>query len=167
MRITRAATALAICAIAVVGTGAARAATPYDDLLSSEAARLAAHASQPEAAGAQQALGETPSLVHLVGERPAVDAAVGHASGRCARTGARAQFARHARGRVLERRRQVGVLVELLELALARRAAPHARSSASRSEPTSGGPFARDRGCSSRRCRPCRSRPGVRRRVGR
>jgi len=47
MRITRAATALAICAVVVVGAGVARAGTPYDDLLSSEAARLAAHASQP------------------------------------------------------------------------------------------------------------------------
>src|SRR5690349_6289410 len=56
MRITRAATPLAICAVAVVGAGVARAATPYDDLLSAWAARLAAHASQTEAAGALAAL---------------------------------------------------------------------------------------------------------------
>src|SRR5262245_46419977 len=49
---------LAICALAVIGGGAAQAgpAAPYDELLASEAARLAAHASQPEGAGALAAL---------------------------------------------------------------------------------------------------------------
>ena len=49
-------TALAICAVAVIGARAARAAGPADDLLASEGARLAARASQPEAAGALAAL---------------------------------------------------------------------------------------------------------------
>src|SRR5262252_2028953 len=56
MRNTRAATALVVCAVAVIGGGAARAASPYDELLASESARLAAHAAQPEAAGALAAL---------------------------------------------------------------------------------------------------------------
>ena len=56
MKIFRAGTAFAICAVAVVSAGAARAASPYEELLASEAARLAAHAAQPEAAGALAAI---------------------------------------------------------------------------------------------------------------
>ncbi len=53
MRITW---ALAICGVAVASASVARAAGPYEDLLAAESARLAAHASQPEAAGALAAL---------------------------------------------------------------------------------------------------------------
>jgi len=77
MRITRAATALAICAVVVVGAGVARAGTPYDDLLSSEAARLAAHASQPEAAGALAALATLDEDVDPAALQAAVRPALG------------------------------------------------------------------------------------------
>src|SRR6476620_8544426 len=50
------ASTLLLCSVALLGAGAARAAGPYDELLAAEAARLAAHASQPEGAGALAAL---------------------------------------------------------------------------------------------------------------
>src|SRR5436305_1929914 len=66
MSIHKAATALLLGAVAVIGAGAARAAGPretgpraagpYDQLLAVESARLAAHASEPEGAGALAAL---------------------------------------------------------------------------------------------------------------
>ena len=52
MLIRKTAMALVFCAVAVIGAGAASAAAPQEELLASEGARLAAHASQPEAAGA-------------------------------------------------------------------------------------------------------------------
>ena len=52
----RAATALVLCAAAAISGRDARAAAPYDELLATEGARLAARASQPEAAGALAAL---------------------------------------------------------------------------------------------------------------
>jgi len=45
-----------LCAVALLRVGTARAAGPFDELLASEATRLSAHASQPEAAGALAAL---------------------------------------------------------------------------------------------------------------
>src|SRR4051812_47969841 len=58
MTIHRAAAALAVCAGAVTGVASAQAApaAPYDELLATEGARLAAHAAQPEGAGALAAL---------------------------------------------------------------------------------------------------------------
>src|SRR3982751_872311 len=56
MSIHKAATALLFGAVAVIGAGAARAADPHDQLLAVESARLAAHASEPEGAGALAAL---------------------------------------------------------------------------------------------------------------
>jgi transglutaminase-like putative cysteine protease/Flp pilus assembly protein TadD len=56
MLTARASTALVLCAVAVLGAGAAKAAGPYDELLAAEASRLASRASQPEGTGALAAL---------------------------------------------------------------------------------------------------------------
>src|SRR5262245_33751318 len=54
--VRRAATALLCCAFAFAGAARARAADVQDELLAAEAARLAAHAAEPEGAGALAAL---------------------------------------------------------------------------------------------------------------
>ena len=77
MLIHRAATALVLCAVAVVGAGAARAASPYDDLLAAEAARLATQRSQPEGAGALAALATLEEDVDPRALEAAVRAALG------------------------------------------------------------------------------------------
>ena len=73
----RTATVLAACVAALIGARAARAAAPYEELLTTEGARLAARAAQPEAAGALAALATLEEVVDARALESAVRGGVG------------------------------------------------------------------------------------------